>query len=133
MVQNRLFKWEHRFLMLLFSLVMVFHLLVVVGLVPFEIVWGGKLKTREEMHVFEGISLILNALMLSFVAADYGLFRITPSKGTRRFLFGLMSVLFALNTVGNLFSDNHLEKLIFTPLTFITAIVTARLALKNDR
>jgi hypothetical protein len=41
-----------------------------------------------------------------------------------------MFVLFAINTVGNIFSNNELERLIFTPLTLLLAVFSLRLAIK---
>ena len=54
------------------------------------------------------------------------------SGGARALLkagFGLMALLFALNTAGNLLAVNPLEKIIFTPLTLLLALLSFRLVL----
>lgn len=105
------------------SLVIIFHILVLIGVIPYTIVWGGRITTFEQMVVFEAISITLNTVMILAVAAYSG---IVTSKINRKFLrIGLfaMVILFSLNTVGNLFSENELERMIFTPITLILALL----------
>jgi hypothetical protein len=119
-------------LLLIQSLVLVFHFLVLFGIVPFEIVWGGRLKNVEEMRVFESVSIVLNALMITAVAIYAGLLPLNVNRKMLRFAFWVMFVLFALNTVGNLMAVNEYEKIIFTPLTFLLAIFSLRLAVNKS-
>ena len=35
----------------------IFHIMILVRVIPYEITWGGRLKTVEEMFVFETISI----------------------------------------------------------------------------
>jgi hypothetical protein len=42
-----------------------------------------------------------------------------------------MVALFSVNTAGNLFAINDWERWIFTPLTFLLAIFSLRLAIEN--
>jgi hypothetical protein len=44
----------------------------------------------------------------------------------------LLVILFSLNTVGNLFSLNSLEAILFTPVTFVAAIFCCRLAVDHE-
>jgi hypothetical protein len=53
------------------------------------------------------------------------------SKIINGFLWG-MSVLFILNSIGNLASNNNLEKIIFTPITLVLAICGLILVLKKE-
>ncbi|KAA9332867.1 hypothetical protein [Adhaeribacter soli] len=118
-------------LILIQSLVLVFHFLVLFGVVPFEIVWGGRLKSAEEMRVFESVSIILNTLMIAVVAIYAGLLPLNVNRKMLRFAFWVMFVLFALNTAGNLLAVNEYERMIFTPLTFLLAVFSLRLALSK--
>ncbi len=61
--------------------VVIFHLLVVVGIIPFKIVWGGRLKDQSQMLSFEAVSIALNLIMLSVVAVKAGLLKIRISPG----------------------------------------------------
>jgi hypothetical protein len=114
------------------SLVIVFHILVISGLIPFQIVWGGRLTDRSQMLAFEAFSIIINLLMLSIIAIRAGLIKLNISRKFINIVLWMMSTLFLLNTIGNIFSNNELEKIIFTPLTLLLFLLTFRLALNKN-
>ena len=118
-------------LILLLSLVIVFHILVISGIIPFEIVWGGRLTDSSELPLYESISISLNLLMLFMVLSKAGYLRISMKENTYRIFFGLMCLLFLVNTIGNIFSKNDLERMIFTPFTLILTILFLRLTITN--
>ncbi len=118
-----------RGLLLILSLVILFHLLVIAGVIPFQVVWGGRLKDTSQMLVFESVSILLNLLMLTVVSIQAGLVKVTLNQRILKIAFWLMGILFFLNTIGNLASLNQLERLVFTPLTFLLALFSLRLAL----
>ena len=113
--------------------IVIFHFLIIAGIIPFEIVWGGRLKNQTEMLQFESISIALNLIMLTLVAIKAGLLKINLKPNFLKVSFWLMAVLFALNTLGNLLAVNTVETLIFTPLTFLLAVFSFRLALSKDQ
>ena len=118
-------------LLTILSLVIVFHLLILFSIIPFEIVWGGRLKNVSEMRRFEGISIALNVLMLAIVAIYAGFLKIKLHQNILKIAFWGMFVLFVFNTIANLFALNNLETIIFTPLTALLALFSLRLALTN--
>jgi hypothetical protein len=119
-------------LMGVLGLVVVFHGLVMLGAVPFEIVWGGRLKSHAQMLQFETVSIVLNLLMLLVVAVHTRLLRVNISRKVTQGLLWAMVGLFLVNTAGNIFSSNSFEKLFFTPLTFVLMLCSARLALATN-
>ena len=116
-------------LLAVLSLVIVFHLLVLLRIIPYSIVWGGRLTSDTQMVRFELTSIVINTLMLTVVAIRAGLLRIMVPALLINITLWLMAGLFTLNTVGNLASLNTVEQLVFTPLTLILAIFSLRLAL----
>ena len=50
-----------------------FHLLVLAGVIPFDIVWGGNLKDKTQLYLMEGVSIAINLLM-SLTANLSGIF-----------------------------------------------------------
>ena len=115
---------------MLFSFIFVYHLLILLRLIPYEMTWGGRLESAEQMYRFEAASLALNFLFVIVVIAKS---RLVSQHKTTRWLNGilwLMVVLFILNTLGNLASLNSLETYIFTPVTFVLAILCWRLAIE---
>ena len=120
-----------RLMMVLFGALLIFHLLVIFSFIPFTIIWGGKMKTHDDMLVMEGVSIGINLLFLGIVLLRIYLRFNSSFVNKLRFAFWLFFVLFSLNTLGNLFAETLAETLIFTPLTILLAVLSLRLALKN--
>ncbi|TXI83980.1 MAG: hypothetical protein E6Q38_02590 [Crocinitomicaceae bacterium] len=120
-----------RMLIVLFCGVLIFHVFVIVGFIPFSIIWGGKMKTHDDMLVMEGISIGINLLFLGIVFLRFSQRNNASLVNKLRIAFWLFFVLFSLNTLGNLFAETLTETLIFTPLTILLAVLSLRLALKS--
>ncbi|MER2997807.1 hypothetical protein [Pontibacter populi] len=120
-------------LLLILSLFVLLHLLILFGIIPFEMVWGGRIKNQEEMVRLELVSIVANLLMLAIVAVRAGLLRIRLSYTFMRVVFWLMSGLFLLNTVGNILSTNDFERFVFTPVTIILTMLCLRLAISSEQ
>lgn len=118
-------------LILIFTFTLVFHLLVITGIIPFDIVWGGRLKNQREMIVFETISLIINLFFLVVVLMKTAILKPNFSEKVLNVILRIMFGLFVLNTIGNFFSESSLERLIFTPVTFLLAIFSFLLIRKK--
>lgn len=120
--------WVGTSMILIFLVFVSFHVLVLAGIFPYKIVWGGRLANNRQMQVFECASVIINLFMLVIVAIKTRLLKWQINtafiNGFLWFMFGL----FLLNTIGNLLSQNKWEKIIFTPITFILALLSLRLA-----
>lgn len=117
-----------RLLVGLISLVIIFHILILVKIVPFGIAWGGRLKSEKEMYVFESISTALNLFLIWILSLK--------SKNVKSKLidFTLWSffVIFSLNTIGNLVAHTNLEKY-FSILTLIFALLLLRILTKRKQ
>lgn len=118
-------------LLVLFMLVSVFHLTIMLGFIPYEITWGGRLKSKQEMYVFESISLVINFLMMLIICVYAEILTVKVNTKILKILIILMAILFAFNTLGNIFSLNSLESIIFTPITLLLSLFCFRLVLKN--
>ena len=117
-------------LLTILSLIVIFHFLVLLGIIPFEIVWGGRLTDSAQMIQFEIVSITLNLVMLVIVAVRSGYLNVDINKKILTVALWIMVGLFLLNTIGNLLSSNALEKTLFTPLTILLAIFSWRLAIR---
>ena len=103
-------------------LVTLFHLLILVRVIPFEITWGGRLKTLEEMFVFETFSILINSFFI-FVLLQKGEYvSYILGKKTVTIILWIFFAIFMLNTIGNVFAETNFEKL-FTILTLLNAIL----------
>lgn len=130
MIRKIPFRTAVNLLLFILSALMVYHLLIVSGVIPFDIVWGGRLKTADEMYRMESLAIIFNVVMLLVVAIKGGYIKsIKPGKVITVLLW-IMFASYVLNTLGNAMSVNKLEAAIFTPLTLIAAILCMRLAVE---
>ncbi len=121
------FKIAVRLLLILSCLALIFHILVLVRIIPFSIVWGGRISSVSEMQRFEITSLFINGLLLFVVMKKGGLISLNlPSSLTQTILWFYV-ISFIFNTLGNLFAKADLESLIFTPLTIVSAILCYRI------
>lgn len=110
-------------MLLLLSLVMIFHLSILTQIVPYDVVWAGKLKTKQEMYVFESVSILINSILISTLLIKGNYLKINISRKIINAILWIHVVLFSLNTLGNLTAKTLFEKAVFTPLTFVSAIL----------
>ncbi|MEO6845117.1 MAG: hypothetical protein ABI184_08090 [Ginsengibacter sp.] len=113
----------------LLSAVLVFHIMVLTGVIPYAIVWAGKISTAAEMRKLEVISILVNAfsIIILLLRANYIKNKL-PFKILNAIIW-LLVVLFSLNTIGNLFAESQFELYFFTPLTLISAILCLRIVI----
>lgn len=111
--------------------VVIFHILVLIQVIPYKIVWGGRLETVTQMIRFESISIALNLLMLCLVAIHAGHLKCTLNKGWIQVGLWAMVILFLVNTLGNMYAIHDWERWIFTPLTFLLTAFSFRLAIEK--
>lgn len=109
--------------------VLIYHLLLLTELIPYEAAWGGRLKTRTDMITYESISILVNLLILGVILIKGSYIKAKiPGRVINIFLW-VFTALFALNTIGNLFSLSLVETIIFTPLTLLSCLLCYRMAI----
>jgi hypothetical protein len=113
-------------------LLIVFHTLILTQIIPYTIVWAGKLKTVNEMFVFEIISISINLFLILLLLLKGGFIKNSFSEKLLNSILWVFIILFALNTIGNLTAETQFEKIVFTPLTFISAILLWVVVKKNE-
>ena len=115
-----------------FGLLAIFHVLVLLGVLPPNIIWGGQAAgSPASLRTLELVALLVTLLFEVVVAAkvDYikaGRFRILVTIG-----IWIVFAYLLLNTVGNIASAVRFENLIFAPVTFILALCALRLAIEK--
>lgn len=111
--------------LLIFTLlfIILFHILVILRIVPYAYIWGGRITTPKQMYVFESISIVINVLLLAFMVLYAGYLPWSLSESAKTLGLGIIGLLFLLNTFGNLVSTNATEKIIFTPITLLISVL----------
>ena len=117
----------------LLSIVLVFHLCVLFEIISYKIVWAGKLKSKEEMYVFEAVSILINFFLIIVLYIKFQNIKKSETNRIINIIIWLFVFLFALNTLGNLFAENLIEQILGTLLTFISATLCWIIVKKKNK
>jgi hypothetical protein len=110
--------------------VVVFHVSIVVGIVPYSIAWGGRIESMGQMYLFEAVSILANVVLgYVLLLKSSHLNSVVPERWLNRILW-IFFGLFLLNTVGNIFAVQPLERG-FAVLTLGMAVLIL-LVLKSE-
>ena len=113
------------------GLLALFHLLVLLGVVAPNIVWGGQVgDSPDNLLVLEIIALAVTALFAWIIAAKAGYVQVRRFRRGITLGVWLVFAFLLLNTVGNLASGVTAEKIIFTPITLLLALCAYRVAIE---
>ncbi|TGL24420.1 hypothetical protein EHQ46_04705 [Leptospira yanagawae] len=129
---NRIRTIATKILLSIFTLTSIFHILALLQIVPYKYLWGGRLQSLEEMYVMETISLLANIFFVycSYLYLQYLNDSLVPLW--IRMVFGFISAIFFLNTIGNLIAVTDLETLLATPVTAFLSVVSFTLVPKYE-
>jgi hypothetical protein len=88
----------------------IFHVLILLQIIPYTIVWGGKIKSISEMYILEGVALIIMLFIGLILSMKSKLVKpIFSAKTTKRILM-VFALFFLINTIGNLLAKTIIEK-----------------------
>ena len=119
---------------LLFSLglLFIFHVLVLLKVIPADIVWGGQIQgVPANLLTLEIVALLVTAFFILIVAAKLGYLQAGRLSGAINVGLWLIFAYLLLNTLGNLASGISFEKLLFAPITILLALCALRLAIEK--
>ena len=117
----------------LLSIVLIFHLCVLFEIISYKIVWAGKLNSKEEMYVFEAVSILINFFLIIVLGIKFKNIKKSETNRIVNIIIWLFVFLFALNTLGNLFAENLIEQILGTLLTFISATLCWIIVKKKNK
>ena len=102
--------------------VLLFHLSILLKIVPYQVTWGGRLENDSQMIAFESVSIAVNLffMLLLYIKGEF-LKPFIPVRVVNFFLW-LFLVLFTLNTIGNVLAKTTFEKL-FAIVTLATVLL----------
>jgi hypothetical protein len=108
-------------LIIIYSIITVFHSCILLKIIPYHITWGGRLQNDQEMYVFETTSIAINLFLIWILSMKGNFVTYKFPVKVIHIILWIFVVVFALNTVGNLFAKTLLEKS-FTLLTLGSAL-----------
>ncbi len=120
--------WIGHGLLIILGLLLLFHILVLLGVVPANIVWAGKLKNRSDLIKMESISLIVLSILIAIITQRLGYHQWWANPRYTQVGIWIFFALFLLNTLGNLTATTAFEKYFFGSLTVLISILLFLLA-----
>ncbi len=114
-----------RVLIILPALFLVFHALILVGILPKNIVWGGRL-TGATFYPLEALAIVLNLLLMLAGSVAAGYVTAPRAAGLIDKIKWVLFYFVVFNTIGGLFSITTFEVLL-TPITALYALCLYRL------
>lgn len=129
------FRFAAKESLVIYGIFILFHLAVISGIlffnfVPLDYLWGGRMQTRDELLLFEIISLIIQSVCLFLTLIKAGYLDLAHLEAIAHVGMWILFALFLLNTVGNILAKTNFEKL-FSFVTGILTLCTLRLALEK--
>jgi uncharacterized membrane protein AbrB (regulator of aidB expression) len=84
------------------------------------------------MFIFDIFSVTVNVFIMSIVAMKARYLRTRMPIRIKKIGLWVITVMFVLNTAGNVFSKMLSEAIIFTPLTLLSTILCYRIAVEDS-
>lgn len=110
----------------------VFHVLVLVKVLPPDIVWGGRMGDKPgNLVVLETTALLVTLLFALIIAARVGYVRVPRLRKVVLIGAWVVFAYFTLNIIGNLASSALLEKLVFTPISIVLSALALIVAVEK--
>lgn len=120
------------FLFFLNSIIVFYHICVMLGYIPISLIYGGKIKTSEEMFLYESISLLANLIILGIIYIKKRMIIQKVENSIINMLIYSLCGVFMFVSIANLIAFNIVEILIAVPYTFISVVLCWRLNLQDD-
>ena len=115
---------------LIFSLsaFLILHLLIIAGIVPYEIFWGGQMENdATNMVVMEIIAVAILSVFIGIAVLNT--YNLHKYPLLAKIGIWIVFAYLLLNTAGNLASDTIIEKAVMAPVTFLMSLLALRLAI----
>ena len=109
-------------LLILLSLFLLLHFIILLNIIPYKLIWGGRLKSNNDMYRFEFSSVLINSLFIIVILTQADCIKINIPNKIITYALWFMTGMFILNTLGNAVSKNKIERFLFTPITMLLAI-----------
>jgi hypothetical protein len=125
-------KWAANALLIGLGGLAGFHILLLMKVFPATVAWGGRVsQSSTDFIVLELIGLTVIALFAVIVASKIGYLKLMKQRQLVNIGVWVICGYFALNILGNLASMSGLERAIFTPVSFVLALLALRLGLEK--
>ena len=116
---------------IIFGLLVLFHALILLGVLPNSFVWGAKTTDAAEIAKLETVALIMSLFFLIFFLLKKYLMKNGRSQKAINIFLWIMFIWFTFNIIGNILSSSTIEKIIFIPVSIVLSLASLRLAIEK--
>jgi hypothetical protein len=114
------------------GLLAVFHILVLLRVLPADIVWGGAMQdSSSSLFLLEMISLLITLLLAVIIAAKTGYIKAVRFQTAVNIGVWVVFAILLLSMLANFASGVAFENLIFAPVAVVLAFCAYRLAVEK--
>lgn len=129
------FKTASNLCIILYALLILFHIIVVtgggvLGVIPHDVVWGGRIPDRERLLVTETVSLAVTSVFLVLTLIKAGRLKVKALASVSHYAMWVLFVYFLVNTAANLASKTLFEKSMAV-FSLLLALGSLRLAFEK--
>ena len=128
---NFISKYSIKLFLGLLLAVILFHICIILKIIPYNIAWGGRLTNDVEMYVFETTSILINIFLFIILLMKGNIIEYKFSDKVITIILWTFFTIFILNTIGNIFAKTTFEQL-FSILTGLSAILIWNIVKKKN-
>ncbi|MER3317019.1 MAG: hypothetical protein RIB79_01885 [Allomuricauda sp.] len=120
-------------LLILLSLLTVFHILVIQGVFPYQQTWGGAIEDENKVFVYEGFAIVSTLLFILIVSVKLEYLKLKSFKRAANIGVWAMVGFFTMSLIGNLMAKTKMERIVFIPISIILVVLSFRLAIGKKK
>lgn len=119
--------------MMLLSVLVVFHVLVLLDVLPYDQTWGGSIEDKSQVIAYEGFAIVLTLVFILMVSIKLDYLKIKRLQKVADIAIWIMGGFFAISLIGNLMAKGAKERTIFIPLSIVLVVLSFRLAVSRKK
>lgn len=126
MIDKLSYSLAARILVVVPGMLVIFHICNLLGWIPGNIVWTGRLSSNDTMILMGIVSVALNVAYLWFGSVRCNYIETANSTAWANKLYPFLFWWLVGNSVANLFARSNIEVLVFTPILILLTICCYR-------
>lgn len=99
-----------KIILFILTATVIFHVLIVVKVIPYNIAWGGRLQSDQDMYAFETVSILVNVFLALVLCIKANYLKLNLPNKLINVILWCFLILFLLNTIGNIIAVTAFEK-----------------------
>ena len=101
----------------------IFHIGILLTIIPEGIIWGGRLGSTREMYLFESITIAVTLYLILILLIRGSFIRPIFTRKVTTISLWFFLILFVLNSLGNVLAKTTIEQLFAIPTLAISVLL----------